>query len=160
MKVGFGWDIHRLSENRPLVLGGVTVPSPKGELGHSDGDVLVHAVIDALLGAGGLGDIGSWFPDTDPKYANISSTSLLNDVMKELNTRSWCVVNLDSTVILEAPKLSPYSMDIRESLAACLQIPVEDVSLKAKTAEGLGSVGAGEAVEAYAVVLIQKSPLA
>jgi 2-C-methyl-D-erythritol 2,4-cyclodiphosphate synthase len=153
MPVGHGWDLHRLVPGRPFILGGVEIPHPCGPLGHSDGDVLLHAVIDALLGAAGLGDIGGRFPDSDPRWKDASSDALLADVMKEIGA-AWRVVNLDVTVIAERPKLAPHREAIRAKLAARLGTPA--VNVKAKTAEGLGPVGAGDAVEAHAVVQLER----
>jgi 2-C-methyl-D-erythritol 2,4-cyclodiphosphate synthase len=155
MAVGFGFDLHRLVPGRRFVLGGVEIPHPAGPLGHSDGDVLLHALIDALLGAAGLGDIGSWFPDTDPAWKDASSETLLARVMDELRPR-WTVVNADVTVLLERPKLAPH----RDAVAARLagRLGTTRVSVKAKTMEGLGPIGQGDALACYAVV--QLEPLA
>lgn len=153
MPVGHGWDVHRLVPGRRFVLGGVEIDHPKGPLGHSDGDVLLHAVIDALLGAAGLGDIGGRFPDSDPRWKDASSELLLADVMKDVGA-SWRVVNLDATVIAERPKLAPHRAAIQAKLAA--RLGTSAVNVKAKTAEGLGPVGAGDAIECHAVVEIQK----
>jgi 2-C-methyl-D-erythritol 2,4-cyclodiphosphate synthase len=153
MPVGHGWDVHRLVPGRRFVLGGVEIDHPKGPLGHSDGDVLLHAVIDALLGAAGLGDIGARFPDSDPRWKDASSDVLLADVMKDVGA-SWRVVNLDATVIAERPKLAPHRAAIQAKLAAGLG--TSSVNVKAKTAEGLGPVGAGDAIECHAVVELQK----
>jgi 2-C-methyl-D-erythritol 2,4-cyclodiphosphate synthase len=150
---GIGWDSHRLVEGRPLILGGVTIPSDRGLAGHSDADVLAHAVIDALLGAAGLGDIGGRFPDTDPRWKDASSEALLADVMKDVGA-AWRVVNLDVTVIAERPKLAPHREAIRARLAA--RLGTSAVNVKAKTAEGLGPVGAGDAIECHAVVQLEK----
>ena len=155
MPVGHGWDVHRLVPGRRFILGGVEIPHPCGPLGHSDGDVLLHAVIDALLGAAGLGDIGGRFPDSDPKWKDASSDLLLADVMKELGA-SWRVVNLDATVIAERPKLAPHRAAIQAKLAA--RLGTSAVNVKAKTAEGLGAVGAGDAVECHAVVQLERKP--
>jgi 2-C-methyl-D-erythritol 2,4-cyclodiphosphate synthase len=148
MAVGFGFDIHRLVPGRRLVLGGVTVPHALGLLGHSDGDVLLHAVIDALLGASGLGDIGRKFPDTDPAYRDISSEVLLAKVLDEVRG-SWAVENVDVTVIAEEPRLAPYHEAIRRRLAE--RLGTDRVSVKAKTMEGLGPIGNREAIACYAV---------
>lgn len=153
MPVGHGWDVHRLVPGRRFVLGGVEIDHPKGPLGHSDGDVLLHAVIDALLGAAGLGDIGGRFPDSDPRWKDASSDLLLADVMKDVGA-SWRVVNLDATVIAERPKLAPHRAAIQAKLAA--RLGTSAVNVKAKTAEGLGPVGAGDAIECHAVVELQK----
>lgn len=155
MPVGHGWDLHRLVPGRRFLLGGVEIPHPCGPLGHSDGDVLLHAVIDALLGAAGLGDIGGRFPDSDPRWKDASSEALLADVMKELGA-SWSVVNLDVTVIAERPKLAPHRAAMQAKLAA--RLGTSAVNVKAKTAEGLGPVGAGDAVECHAVVQLERKP--
>jgi len=152
MAIGHGWDIHKLVAGRKFLLGGVEIPHPTGPLGHSDGDVLLHAVIDALLGAAGQGDIGRHFPDTDPALKGISSEKMLAKVLELLRGR-WTIVNIDVTVIAEAPKISPHRDAIRARVAAltgCGQ-----VNIKAKTMEGLGPVGAREAVECHAVAELQ-----
>ncbi len=158
MRVGQGYDIHRLVPGRPLMLGGVAVPSESGEEGHSDGDVLLHAVIDALLGAAARGDIGTHFPPDDPQYAGISSRTLLTRVRQMLQADGLAPVHLDCTVILQQPKLRPWVAAIRERLAADLGLPVGHVSVKAKTKEGLDATGQGRAVEAHAVVLVEPLP--
>jgi 2-C-methyl-D-erythritol 2,4-cyclodiphosphate synthase len=149
MAIGLGRDIHRLVPGRRLVLGGVEIPHARGLLGHSDGDVVLHAVIDALLGAAGLGDIGTKFPDTDPAYKDVSSEVLLARVMEEIRPR-WSVVNADVTVVAEAPRLAPHAGEIAARVGRALG--TDRVSIKAKTNEGLGPVGAGEAIECLAVV--------
>ena len=154
MTVGFGFDIHRLAPDRRLVLGGVTIPHPKGLLGHSDGDVVLHALIDALLAAAGQDDIGSRFPDTDPKYAGISSEVLLAKVMDDLRP-SWNVVNADVTVVAEEPKIAPHRAAIRSRIAS--HLGTERVTIKGKTMEGLGPIGAREAIAAYAIVQLEAS---
>ena len=151
MRIGFGYDSHRLSEGRDFILGGVKIPFEKGLLGHSDADVLTHAVIDALLGATANKDIGRHFPDTDDKYKGVSSVKLLSRVMETLGHR---VINIDCTVLAQRPKLSPYIDRIRETLAGYLQTDIGNVSVKAKTEEGADAVGRGELVKAYAIVLI------
>ena len=156
MRTGFGWDLHRLVEHRPLFIGGVEIPSSLGEDGHSDGDVLIHAVIDALLGALALGDIGSHFPPSDPAWKDARSALLLERVMEMIHAREYRPVNLDTTVVLEAPKLGPHIARIRGSLADLLYIDVDTVSVKAKSHEKVGPVGEGRAVEAYAAVLLEK----
>lgn len=150
MRIGAGYDSHRLTEGRKLVLGGVTIPSDKGEEAHSDGDVLIHALIDAILGAYALGDIGMLFPDSDPAYKDISSVRLLERTLALAGPR---LVNIDATVFLERPKLRPYIDRIRESLSLLLDIPMDKVSVKAKTAEGLGPVGEEKAIAAAVTVL-------
>jgi 2-C-methyl-D-erythritol 2,4-cyclodiphosphate synthase len=156
MKVGFGWDLHRLIEGRKLLIGGVEIPFHLGEEGHSDGDVLIHAVIDALLGPSGLGDIGMQFPPGDSTLEGISSLILLDRTRVLVKEKGLTVVNVDCAVLLEAPKLLPFHVRIIESLAAGLHVPIDAVSFKAKTMEGLGAIGAGKAVEAYAVVLVSE----
>lgn len=151
MRIGFGYDSHRLAEGRDFILGGVKIPFEKGLLGHSDADVLTHAVIDALLGATANKDIGRHFPDTDDKYKGVSSVKLLSRVMETLGHR---VINIDCTVLAQRPKLSPYIDRIRETLAGYLQTDIVNVSVKAKTEEGADAVGRGELVKAYAIVLI------
>jgi 2-C-methyl-D-erythritol 2,4-cyclodiphosphate synthase len=153
VRIGLGYDIHRLTEGRKLVLGGVEIPHEKGLLGHSDGDALIHAIIDAVLGASGLGDIGEYFPDTDPKYKDADSCGLLAQVKEEI-AKVGRVEYVDTTVVIEQPKLAPHIEAMREKITGVLEIPVEKVSIKAKTAEGLGPVGEGKAVEAYAVAMV------
>lgn len=155
MRIGQGFDIHALAEGRKLIIGGVTIPYERGLLGHSDADVLLHAICDALIGAAALGDIGKRFPDTDPRYAGIDSRKLLREVVALLQSRGYRVVNVDSTVIAQAPKLAPYILAMRENIAADLGVAVGDVNVKAKTAERMGAVGRGEGMIAEAVVLIQ-----
>jgi len=155
IRVGSGWDLHRLVEGRPLWLGGVNIPSPKGEEAHSDGDVLLHAVIDALLGAAALGDIGTHFPPSEERWKDADSRHLLRMTLDLLKREGWRIGNLDCTVILESPKLGPYKETIRQTLAEDLGLSQEAVSVKAKTKEGVDAVGRGEAVEAFAAVLIE-----
>ncbi len=154
IRVGQGWDSHRLVYGRDLMLGGVKIDFDKGEEAHSDGDVLIHAIIDALLGAAGLGDIGFHFPPSDMQWKNADSRRLLQAVRELLRQSGWGIINIDCTVILEKPRLSGYRETIRESLAACLGIEKERLSFKAKSAEALGEIGRGEALEALAVCLI------
>ena len=156
MRVGFGYDIHQLVQGRDLILGGVTIPHTKGEKGHSDGDVLIHAIIDALLGAAGLGDIGEQFPPSDERYKDISSCILLEKTMEMISKADCKVHNIDCTIILETPRLRPYKQEITATLAAMLQVTKQSVSVKAKTKEKTGEVGAGKAVEAYAAVLLDE----
>ncbi|MGE4463549.1 2-C-methyl-D-erythritol 2,4-cyclodiphosphate synthase [Sphaerochaeta sp.] len=154
MRIGTGWDLHRLVSARTLILGGVVIPSDKGEAAHSDGDVLIHAIIDALLGSLAKGDIGSHFPDTDPAYKDADSIQLLKKVLTE-DLPPHRIENIDTTIILQRPKLRPYIEAIRESLANVLGLELHQVSVKAKTAEGiLGELGSGDAVIAQASVLI------
>jgi len=156
MRIGIGFDVHQLVEGRKLILGGVTIPFEKGLLGHSDADVLVHAINDALLGACALGDIGKHFPDTDPAYKDISSIKLLKRVKNLLSVHGYKVVNIDSVICAERPKLAPYIDEIRKNIAETLSIAVDRVSVKATTTEGLGFEGKGEGISAQAVCLIEK----
>jgi 2-C-methyl-D-erythritol 2,4-cyclodiphosphate synthase/2-C-methyl-D-erythritol 4-phosphate cytidylyltransferase/2-C-methyl-D-erythritol 2,4-cyclodiphosphate synthase len=155
IKVGLGRDLHRLLEGRPFLLGGVELVSDKGELGHSDGDVLAHAVIDALLGAAGLGDIGEYFPPSDETWRNADSMDLVRTVVGMVQKAQWRLINLDCVIICEVPKVLPYRNAIRASLAHALEVPVEAVFVKGKTNEGLGFVGQGLAVEALAICLLE-----
>jgi 2-C-methyl-D-erythritol 2,4-cyclodiphosphate synthase len=154
-RIGFGYDVHRLEPGIPFWLGGVQVAHEKGALGHSDADVLIHAICDALLGAAALGDIGTHFPDTDPTYKGIASTLLLKQTGELLRKNGYSVGNIDSTVCLQIPKIKPYIPQMREKIASCLQIEVSAVSVKATTEEKLGFTGREEGISAYAVVLIQ-----
>ena len=156
LRIGHGYDVHRLTEGRRLILGGVEVPYEKGLLGHSDADVLTHAVMDALLGAAALGDIGKLFPDTDAAYAGISSILLLERVAERLREAGYAVVNLDATVLAQAPKLAPYRDRMRENLARALSLDTSRVSVKATTEEGLGFTGEGLGIAAHAVALLEK----
>ena len=157
LRIGYGYDVHRLVPGRALVLGGVTVPFEKGLLGHSDADVLTHAVMDALLGALALGDIGQHFPPTDPAYAGISSLLLLERTVRLAASRGYRIVNLDATVIAQAPKLAPYIPAMRETIAQAVGMDVDAVSVKATTEEKLGFTGRGEGIAAEAVVLLEKA---
>jgi len=154
-RVGTGYDLHQLVGGRPLTLAGVTVPSLSGPLGHSDGDVVCHALTDAVLGAAGAGDIGQMFPNTDPQWKDAPGLDLLSRALVEVRARGWRVVNADVTVILERPKLAPHLPAIREQLAACLGVTVDAVSVKGKTNEGVDAVGRGEAIASHAVVLLE-----
>lgn len=156
IKVGFGFDVHQLQEGRKLILGGVDIPHVKGALGHSDADVVIHALCDALLGAAGLKDIGYYFPDTDAAFKNIDSTILLARVIELLDERNYSVGNADISLVLEQPKIKPHIDFMKQRLAPILKISTEDISIKATTNEKLGYVGREEGVAAYAVVLIQK----
>ena len=156
-KIGQGWDTHALVEGRPLVLGGVTIPHSKGLLGHSDADVLLHAITDALIGALGLGDIGKHFPDTSADFKNADSWVLLQRIGQLVPQHGYAIANIDSTVIAQAPKLAPHIAAMQARIAAALQLDVAQVNVKAKTAEKMGPVGAGEAMEAQAVVLIYQT---
>jgi 2-C-methyl-D-erythritol 2,4-cyclodiphosphate synthase len=152
---GIGWDVHRFADDRPLVLGGVTIPHERGLMGHSDADVLVHAIIDALLGAAALGDIGEHYPDTDPAYAGADSLTLLADTTHMLHTRGFTIGNIDATVLMERPKLAPHRDEIRRRLAATLGVQVSQVSVKATRGEGLGFVGREEGVAALAIAAVE-----
>ncbi len=154
MRIGQGYDVHRLVEGRKLIIGGVDIPYEKGLLGHSDADVLVHAVMDALLGAAALGDIGQHFPDSDERYKGISSIALLKEVGKILQENGYMIENIDSTVIAQRPKLLPYRPQMAENIAAALGIEKEQVSVKATTEEGLGFTGTGEGISAQAIALL------
>ncbi len=156
MRIGTGWDLHRLAEGRLLILGGVVIPFNLGEDAHSDGDVLVHAIIDAIFGAAALGDIGTHFPPDDNQYKDISSLVLLKKTVELLMESGYSIVNLDATVILQKPKLKPYITEIRENLANTLNLPVENISIKAKTKEKVDAVGEGRAIESQVSVLIEE----
>lgn len=156
MRIGIGYDVHQLIEGRKLILGGVEIPYTKGLLGHSDADVLIHAIIDSLLGAAALGDIGRYFPDTDPKYSGISSILLLSEVAAILLKEGFKIVNIDSTIIAQRPKLSPFIAEMTNNLAAALNISQNKVSVKATTEEGLGFSGRGEGISAQGVALIEE----
>lgn len=153
-KVGFGFDVHRFSEGRKLVLGGVEIPFEKGLLGHSDADVLIHAIIDALLGAMGENDIGRLFPDTDMKYKDIPSIVLLEEVSKLLKDKGINIVNIDTTIVAQRPKISPYTDKMKTNIAKILNIEKTQINIKGKTTEGLGFEGREEGISAYAVVLL------
>lgn len=155
-RVGEGWDVHALVPGRRLVLGGVEIPFDRGLLGHSDADALLHAVTDALLGAAGLGDIGTWFPDTEARFAGADSSRLLSEAGAAARQRGWLPVNVDATVIAQAPRLAPYRTAMQANIARCLALPPDAVNVKAKTAERLGPVGQGLSIEARAVVLLQR----
>lgn len=156
LRVGHGYDVHRLVEGRALILGGVTVPFDRGLLGHSDADVLTHAVMDALLGAAALGDIGKLFPDSDAAYAGADSIALLERVTALLREHGWQVGNVDATVVAQAPKLAPYIPDMRRRLAEAMGLDVDCVSVKATTEERLGFTGSGGGMAAHAVALIER----
>jgi len=155
-RVGYGFDVHALQEGRPFILGGIIIPSTFGPLGHSDADVLIHAICDALLGAAALGDIGIHFPDNSNEFKNIDSKILLQRVIDLLKEKNYSVVNIDSTVILEKPKIAPYISAMRKALSAIIGIPMEDISVKATTNEKMGYVGRREGVCAHAVVMIER----
>lgn len=158
MRVGIGFDAHRLVEGRKLVLGGVTIPFDRGLLGHSDADVLVHAINDALLGAAALGDIGKHFPDTDMKYKDIKSLLLMERVGEILDSLGYRVVNIDSVICAQNPKLAPYIDEMRKNIADSLKISIDQVSVKATTTENMGYEGRGEGISAQAACLIEKKP--
>jgi 2-C-methyl-D-erythritol 2,4-cyclodiphosphate synthase len=151
MRVGMGYDVHKLVENRKLILGGVTIPYERGLLGHSDADVLLHAIMDALLGAAALGDIGKHFPDTDDKYKGISSLKLLEHVGKLLNENNYIIENIDATIIAQRPKMRPYIDEMRKNIADTLKLDITQVNVKATTEEGLGFTGSGEGISSQAV---------
>ena len=156
LRIGHGYDVHRLVEGRRLILGGVEVPHTLGLLGHSDADVLTHAVMDALLGAAGLGDIGRHFPDTDPAYAGADSLKLLDYVVELLEAQGWKVGNVDATILAQRPKLAPHLEQMRENLAARMKVEPEQVNVKATTEEHLGFTGDGSGMAAHAVVLVEQ----
>ena len=156
MRIGHGYDVHRLTEGRRLILGGVEIPFERGLDGHSDADVLVHALMDALLGAAGLRDIGVLFPDNDPAYKNISSMLLLDRVMQTLERAGYAVGNVDVTVLAQRPKLKDYIPVMRENLARAMKIPLDCVNIKATTEEGLGFTGSGEGIACHAVCLLER----
>jgi len=155
-RTGIGWDSHRLAPNRPLILGGVAIPSELGLEGHSDADVLAHAITDAILGAAALGDIGMHFPDTEPRWQGAGSLTFLAHARDLARARGYCIVNVDSTVILERPKLKDYRDAIRGQLAATLEVDADRVSVKFKTAENVGPVGEGRSAEAQAIVTLRR----
>ncbi len=157
IRIGEGWDVHALAPNRKLVLGGVEIPHSMGLLGHSDADVLLHAITDAVLGAAGLGDIGRHFPDTDAQFKGANSAVLLAEAMQRVRAKGWELVNVDSTIVAQAPKLAPYMAAINASVAKALGVSIEQVNVKAKTAEKLGPVGLGQSMEARAVALLKQA---
>ncbi|WP_413890240.1 2-C-methyl-D-erythritol 2,4-cyclodiphosphate synthase [Candidatus Skiveiella danica] len=155
-RIGEGWDVHALVPGRPLVIGGVTIPHPVGLLGHSDADVLLHAITDALLGAAALGDIGAHFPDTDPVFRGADSLRLLAEAVRRVRQEGWQVGNIDCTVVAQAPRMAPYREAMRDAIARALGIEPGQVNVKAKTAEKLGPVGQGQSIEAHAISLIYR----
>lgn len=157
MRIGHGYDVHRFAENRPLVIGGVTIPHSHGLAAHSDGDVLIHAICDALLGAAGLWDIGHHFPDTDQAFRDIDSRILLRRVVADLSDRNWAVNNIDATIIAQVPKLAPFIPEMKTLLAADMLISDDDINIKATTTEKLGFAGREEGIAAHAVVLLKKA---
>lgn len=156
MRIGMGYDVHKLTNGRDLILGGVKIPYEKGLLGHSDADVLVHAIMDALLGAAAMGDIGKHFPDTDPAYEGISSIHLLEKVAELLEGQQYLVENIDATIIAQRPKMMPHIESMRKNIADALKISIEQVNIKATTEEGLGFTGTGEGISSQAVCLLEK----
>ncbi len=156
MRIGNGYDIHRLVEGRDLILGGVSIPFEKGLLGHSDADVLTHAIMDALLGALALGDIGQYFPPTDEQWRGANSLVLLQKVMELVQARGYRIQNVDAVIVAEAPKMRPHIANIQEKLATAMGITSQQIGVKATTQEGLGPIGAGQAICAYAVVLLEE----
>jgi 2-C-methyl-D-erythritol 2,4-cyclodiphosphate synthase len=156
MRIGHGYDVHRLVENRKLIMGGVIIPYERGLLGHSDADVLLHAIMDAILGAACLGDIGKHFPDTDEKYKGVSSLILLNYVGNLLRDNGYKITNIDATIIAEKPKMSPHIEEMRKNIYEVLNIEAGDINIKATTEEGLGFTGNGDGISAHAVCIIEK----
>lgn len=155
MRIGMGYDVHRLVEGRDLILGGVNIPWEKGLLGHSDADVLLHAIMDALLGAAALGDIGKHFPDTDPEYKGVSSIRLLEQVGKLLDEKLYVIGNIDATIIAQKPKMAPHIEQMRENIARALRIETSQINIKATTEEGLGFTGAGEGISSQAIAALE-----
>ena len=158
LRIGEGWDTHQLGAGRPLVLGGVTIPHTHGLLGHSDADALLHAITDALLGAAGLGDIGHHFPDTDPQFSGADSVRLLQAAADRVRAAGYELINIDSTIVAQAPKMAPHIAAMRSCIAAALNLAEDAVNVKAKTAEKMGPVGEGRAIETRAVCLLYRSP--
>ena len=156
MRIGMGYDVHKLVEGRKLILGGVEIPNEKGLLGHSDADVLLHAIMDALLGAAALGDIGKHFPDTDPAYKGISSIRLLEHVADLLEEHQFLIENIDATIIAQRPKIRPYIDTMRENIAKALKIESDQINVKATTEEGLGFTGSGEGISSQAICMLEK----
>ena len=156
MHIGMGYDVHRLVQGRDLIIGGVKIPYEKGLLGHSDADVLLHAIMDALLGAAALGDIGKHFPDTDPKYKGADSLALMREVGKMLVENRFLIENIDATIIAQAPKMRPYIDEMRQNIADALEIEISQVNVKATTEEGLGFTGSGEGISSQAICLLSK----
>ena len=154
MRIGIGYDIHRLVKGRPLIIGGQPITHDKGLLGHSDADVLTHAICDALLGAAGLGDIGTHFPDSDPQYKDISSLTLLTETCRLLTEKGFRIVNLDATLLAEAPRLTPHYPEMQTRLADAMNIDAADINIKATTTEGLGVIGKGEGIAAMCIAMI------
>lgn len=157
MRIGLGYDVHKLVPNRDLIIGGVKIPHTLGLLGHSDADVLIHAIMDSLLGAAALGDIGKHFPDTDAKFKDISSIKLLNEVRKLLSKNNYKIENIDATIIAQRPKMSPYITSMRENISEALRISIDQINVKATTEEGLGFTGIEEGISSQSICLISKS---
>ena len=155
-RIGFGYDVHRLEAGHTLRLGGIAIPYDQGLVGYSDADVLLHAITDALLGATGLGDIGTHFPSTDPQYKDVDSRVLLRIAMDQVSSGGWMIANIDTTVVMEQPRLAPHVHSMRSSIAGVLGLREDQVSVKGKTTDGLGFTGAGEGIAAYAVVLLAR----
>ncbi len=155
MRIGHGYDAHTFTEGRPLVLGGVTIPHDKGLAAHSDGDAVLHALCDALLGAAGLGDMGAYFPDTDKKFENIDSRLLLKDVVKLLVKENLTIINVDITILAQAPKMAPHISAMRENIAKDLKIEIKNINIKATTTEGMGFIGREEGLSVHAVTLLK-----
>lgn len=155
MRIGHGYDVHRLVEGRRCIIGGVDIPSPVGLLGHSDADVLLHAIADSILGACAMGDIGHLFPDTDDKWKGADSLKLLEEVVRQVNEKGYKIINIDSTILAQAPKMAPHIIAMRENIAKACNIPVDFVSVKATTEEGLGFTGNREGISAHAVCLVE-----
>ena len=156
MRIGFGYDVHQLVENRKMIVGGVEIPFEKGLLGHSDADVLVHAIMDSILGALGLGDIGKHFPDTDPKYKDISSVYLLSQVHKLMDERGYCIGNIDGTIVAQRPKMADHIEDMRKIISKTLDMSIGDINIKATTTEWLGFVGNEEGIASYSSCILKK----
>lgn len=156
MRIGHGYDVHKLVEGRKCIIGGVDIPSPLGLLGHSDADVLLHAISDAILGACAMGDIGHLFPDTDDKWKGADSLKLLEEVVRQVKSKGYGIVNIDSTILAQAPKMAPHILDMRKNIAAACGMDMDSVSVKATTEEGLGFTGAKEGIAAHAVCLVEK----
>lgn len=156
MRIGFGYDVHQFAEDRKLIVGGVVIPFEKGLLGHSDADVLVHAIMDSILGSLTLGDIGKHFPDTDSKYKDISSIYLLSEVYKLMDESGYSIGNIDATIVAQRPKMAPHIEDMRKVVADTLHTPIDDINIKATTTERLGFVGREEGISSYSVCLLQR----
>ena len=157
LRIGMGYDVHKLTEGRELIFGGVKIPYEKGLLGHSDADVLLHAIMDSLLGASALGDIGKHFPDTDPKYKGISSIELLKHVGRLLHQHNYIIGNIDATIIAQKPKMAPHIPNMRENIATALNISIDQINVKATTEEGLGFTGEGLGISSQSICLIEKN---